>query len=205
MTTAFDDLPSWAWLVGALAVGFLCGSVPFGVIFARLRGVDLQKVGSGNIGATNAARALGKRMGVVVLLCDAGKAVAPILVARYVLHPPGTRWVEAAVGLGAVAGHMFPPWLRFHGGKGVATAFGVFLSIAPLPAGIAAVVWVGLYAVTRTSSIGSLVAVVVLPVSAWLLGNPLSTVLLAVSLAPLIIYRHHDNIRRLLRHEESKV
>jgi glycerol-3-phosphate acyltransferase PlsY len=204
-TNAFPDLPPWGWLAGALAVGFLCGSVPFGVIFARLRGIDLQKIGSGNIGATNAARALGKKMGVVVLLCDAGKAVAPILVARYLVHPPGTRWVEAAVGLGAVAGHMFPPWLRFHGGKGVATAFGVFLSIAPLPAGIAAAVWAGLYALTRTSSIGSLVAVVVLPVSAWALGHPPSTVVLAVALAPLIVYRHKDNIRRLLSHEESKV
>jgi glycerol-3-phosphate acyltransferase PlsY len=202
---AFHDLPPWGWLAGAIAVGFLCGSVPFGVLFARLRGVDLQKVGSGNIGATNAARALGKKIGVLVLLCDAGKAIAPILIARYVLHPPSPRWVEVAIGLGAVAGHMFPPWLRFHGGKGVATAFGVFLTIAPIPAAIAAAVWVTLYTVTRTSSVGSLTAVGVVPLAAWLLGGDTPVVALAICLAPLIVYRHKDNIRRLLRREESKV
>jgi len=189
-----------------LAIGFLCGSIPFGVVLARMRGVDLRAVGSGNIGATNAARALGKKSGVVVLLLDAAKGAVPICIARSLIRSaPELDWVLAAIGGGAVLGHMFSPWLRFRGGKGVATGLGVFLALAPVPALIAAATWVALYGITRLSSVGSLAAIVALPAAVFLRGEPRPTLWLALALAPVIVAKHHDNIRRLIRREESKV
>jgi glycerol-3-phosphate acyltransferase PlsY len=187
-------------------IGFLCGSIPFGVLFARMKGVNLQSVGSGNIGATNAARALGKKTGVLVLLCDAAKGVVPIVIARYLLRGnPELDWVLAAMGFGAVLGHIFCPWLGFRGGKGVATSLGVFLVLAQVPALIAAGTWIGIYAVTRVSSIGSLVATAALPVAIFLHGDPRPTFWLAIALVPVIVWKHRDNIRRLMRREEKKV
>src|SRR5262249_41045323 len=112
------------WVVAA----YLAGSIPFGVLFARARGVDLRQVGSGNIGATNASRALGKKIGALVFLCDAAKGTAPVLLARWRLGESGqASWWVAGVGAAAFVGHLASPWLRFRGGKGVATAFGVFV------------------------------------------------------------------------------
>jgi len=163
-------------------------------------------VGSGNIGATNAARALGKGVGVLVLILDAGKAAGPMLLLRWHLgDSKGTEWGMASLAFGAVAGHMFTPWLRWRGGKGVATGFGAFLVMAPLAAGIAALIWVALYAATRTSSVGSLVAVTGLPVAMVLLHAGTPAIALGCALWPLIVWKHRDNIRRLLRREESKV
>jgi glycerol-3-phosphate acyltransferase PlsY len=190
----------------ALLIGFVCGSIPSGVIFARLRGVNLRTVGSGNIGATNAARALGKGIGVLVLLCDAGKAAVPLLLARrWLAGEPSLDWLLAAGGFGAVLGHMFPPWLKFRGGKGIATGFGVFLVLAPIPAAIAGAVWLVLYAATRLSSVGSLAAVAALPIALYLRHDPLPTLVLALALFPLILLKHRENIRRLVRREETKV
>jgi glycerol-3-phosphate acyltransferase PlsY len=189
----------------SFAIGFLFGSIPFGVVFARARGVNLQAVGSGNIGATNAARALGKGVGVLVLLCDAAKGAVPIVIARTLLrYNPELDLLLACLGLGAVLGHMFCPWLRFRGGKGVATGLGVFLALAWVPALIAAGVWIGVYAVTRVSSLGSLSATFVLPVAIWLHGEPRPTFWLSLAVWPLIVWKHRGNIGRLLRREESK-
>jgi glycerol-3-phosphate acyltransferase PlsY len=191
--------------VGAL-IGFLCGSIPFGVLFARMRGVDLRAVGSGNIGATNAARALGKKTGVVVLLLDAAKGAAPILIARSLIKTaPELPEVLAAIGGGAVLGHIFCPWLRFRGGKGVATGLGVFLALAPVPALIAAGIWVIVYAASRVSSLGSLTAILSLPMVIYFRHEPRATLWLALGLVPVIVAKHHANIRRLLKREESKV
>jgi glycerol-3-phosphate acyltransferase PlsY len=186
----------------ALLAGFACGSIPFGPLFARLRGVDLRKIGSGNIGATNAARALGKPLGVLVLLCDAAKAIVPLLVAR---HMNLAIEAQAALGFGAVSGHMFSPFLKLRGGKGVATGLGVFVVLAPIEAAIAAGAWVLLYAVTRVSSVGSLVAVTALPILLWFRHAPLPVVVLALALLPIILLKHRGNIARLLRREETKV
>jgi len=186
----------------AAVIGFVLGAIPFGPIFARLRGVNLREVGSGNIGATNAARALGRGWGALVLLCDAGKAAGPIALAR---HFSVGEWALATGGFGAVLGHMFTPFLRGRGGKGVATGFGAFLVLAPAPAGIAAAVWAALYAITRVSSVGSLVAITILPIVLVLFHAPRADLALALALYPLIVWKHRDNIRRLLRREESKV
>lgn len=190
----------------ALVAGFLCGSIPFGVLFARLRGIDLQKTGSGNIGATNAARALGKKIGVVVLLCDAGKAIVPIVVARHLFAGlPHLDWLLAALGFGAVAGHLFPPWLRFRGGKGVATGLGVFATLTPVPTAIAVALWILAYLATRVSSVGSLLAVTALPIASALLHEPPAFTVLALALYPLIVWKHRGNIQRLLHRQETKV
>jgi glycerol-3-phosphate acyltransferase PlsY len=190
----------------SFAIGFLCGSIPFGQVFARLRGVDLRAVGSGNIGATNAARALGKGLGVATLVCDAAKGAVPILIAGRILSGrPELDWMLAAVGLGAVLGHMFCPWLKFRGGKGVATGLGVFAALAWLPAVIAAVAWIVVYAIWRVSSVGSLIATALLPIAIFFLGGVRPVFFLAIVLFPVIVWKHRANIGRLIRREESKV
>jgi glycerol-3-phosphate acyltransferase PlsY len=190
----------------ALLAGFFFGAIPFGVVFGRLRGVDLQKVGSGNIGATNAARALGRAWGVLVLLCDAAKVALPLLALRHFAAPGCERDVgSAALAFGAVLGHMFSPWLRGRGGKGVATGFGAFLVLAPLAAAIVGALWAALYAVTRVSSVGSLAAITALPILLTVLHAPHADLALSLALYPLIVWKHRDNIRRLLRREEKKV
>jgi acyl phosphate:glycerol-3-phosphate acyltransferase len=182
---------------------YLLGSIPTGVLFARVRGVDLQKTGSGNIGATNAARTLGKKVGAVVLLCDALKGFAPVFVAaRWLPVPP---LVVALMGLLAILGHVFPVWLRFHGGKGVATAFGVFLAIAPLAAAVALVTYVLAYLLFRISSVGSLAGATAFVVALVLMRPNDAYLLLGGAAWLVIVISHRGNIRRLLRREESKI
>jgi glycerol-3-phosphate acyltransferase PlsY len=193
-----------------VVLGFFAGSVPFGVLFARARGIDLRRVGSGNIGATNAARALGKRAGVLVFVCDAAKGGLPIVLARQVLagapwSPEAVESVVAAVGGAAFLGHLFSPWLGFRGGKGVATAFGVFLTISPAAALGAIALFLGVYAVWRLSSLGSLAAATAFLPLLMALGAPPPHRVLAAFMWLLIVWRHRGNIARLLRGEEKKV
>jgi glycerol-3-phosphate acyltransferase PlsY len=190
-------------------VAFLLGSIPFGWIFARMKGIDLQQVGSGNIGATNAARALGRPIGVLVLVLDAGKAFLPAYVARRhdsllpVLWLPGLS--VAFLGFFAICGHVFSPWLGWKGGKGVASMLGVFLALAPLAAAAAAISWVLAYAIFRISSVGSLVATVVLVVAMIMVHAPVGYLAAVGATFVLIVARHRDNIRRLLGRSEGRV
>jgi len=196
--------------VAAVIVAYLAGSIPFGVLFARARGVDIQKEGSGNIGATNAARVLGKRVGALVLLCDAAKGALPLLGARWLLpaYLPEGRWTwgVAAVGIAAFVGHLAPPWLRFRGGKGVATGFGVMLALSPLPALVAGAVFVAVYAAWRIASLGSLLAATTFAPALWFFG-PRDDAFLAMAAAMwvLIVIKHRGNIGRMLRRSENKV
>ena len=153
----------------ALGVGaYLVGSIPFGVVVARTRRVDLRAVGSGNIGATNAARALGPALGALVLMGDALKGFGPVLAVRLLLrHSSHVDSLAATAGLLCFLGHLFPVWQRFRGGKGVATALGVFLALSPLAALASAVVYGVVYALTRLSSAGSLAAVVTAGPLVW--------------------------------------
>ncbi|MFQ5691550.1 MAG: glycerol-3-phosphate 1-O-acyltransferase PlsY [Nitrospinota bacterium] len=188
------------WLLTVLA--FLLGSIPFGWIVARTRGVDIRSVGSGNIGATNVGRALGKREGALTLSCDVGKGLLPVLAARWAGLDPG--WV-ATVCLAAVLGHIYSPWLRFRGGKGVATAGGAFLAGAPLAIVLAAVGFLVALGWSRRVSAGSLASAVVLPTSVWALGyGPQMSAASGIA-ALLIILRHKDNLRRLLSGTEPKI
>jgi acyl phosphate:glycerol-3-phosphate acyltransferase len=195
------------WLpIAAVAVAYLLGSIPFGVVVARFRHVDLRQVGSGNIGATNAARALGRKLGALVLLLDAAKAYVPLQLCRYLFAGDAREsWILAAVAFAAFFGHLFPIFLAGKGGKGVATGFGIFLALAPLCAGIAAAVWVGLYAVTRISSVGSLVATSLVIPALALRHEPTAYVVLAAAMTVLIFLKHRGNIQRLLRKQEGKV
>lgn len=199
-----------------VAAGYLSGSIPFGFVLTKLLlGVDVRTVGSGNIGGTNVARAGGKKLGIAVVVLDAAKAIVPILVARAVLGGPfasvdggPSRDLEAwvvAVAIAAFVGHVFPVWLRFRGGKGVATAFGIFVVLAPWAA-LAGIVAYGVaYVATRLSSVGSLAGTAVTAATAFALYGPQRPVSWAgLVLALLIVLRHKDNIRRLLSGEEKR-
>lgn len=194
----------------AVLVGYLLGSIPFGLLIARLRRVDLRTVGSGNIGATNAARALGKGFGVLVLLLDAGKAYAPVVAAGayFTAHPePGApvAWIQAAIGASAFLGHLFPIFARLRGGKGVATALGAFLALEPRAALAGALVYAVMLGITRISSVGSLSAVLSFPLWLYLFGAKPPSYALAVVLLLGIVAKHHGNIRRLFARSEARL
>lgn len=192
---------AWPYLLAALAGGYLLGSIPFGLILTRLAGHgDIRTVGSGNIGTTNVLRAGGKALAAVTLLLDGGKGAAAVLLAG--IWGPD---MQLAAALGAVLGHMFPVWLGFRGGKGVATALGVLLAIA-WPVGAAAcATWVAVALSLRYSSLSALVALAAAPLYAWLFRRDLQLVELCVILAVLIWIRHHANIRRLVTGHEPKI
>lgn len=186
-----------------LCVGaYVLGSIPFGVVVARLNGVDLRKVGSGNIGATNVARALGKGWAVVVLAADAAKGFVPVWLGRRLDLPPS---VVALAGFIAIVGHMFTIFLRGRGGKGVATSLGVALALSPLAALTGFAVYIVIFALTRLSSLGSLLGVWTF--STFIIvghGFPRPYLALAIGGAALVTLRHRENIARLLRGEEKR-
>lgn len=196
-----------------VAVSYLLGSIPFGYLLVRIfRGQDVRQTGSGNIGATNVARTGSKGLAIATLLLDALKGyiavmLAFLLAARALADPGQTYTAAALAGFCAVLGHMFPVWLRFKGGKGVATALGAFTALAPRAILVALVVFVVVVALTRYISLGSMAGAAVFPFAAWWLNpftrTPSVLVLIAAS-SFLIIIRHKDNIRRLLAGSENR-
>lgn len=180
---------------------YLLGAVPFGLLLARrFAGVDVREEGSGNIGATNVARTAGKGLGLATLVLDVAKGALPTIGALLLL--PET-WMALVVGFAAVIGHCWPVWLRFEGGKGVATAAGVLLVLAPLPLLAAAAIWALTFKVTKKSSLAALVALVVVQglVYAW---SP-ALINVSIPLGLILIVRHRANIRRLLGGRELGV
>lgn len=195
----------------AVLVCYLIGGISFAFLIARANGVDLRKVGSGNLGATNLGRGLGKRFARVCFLLDFAKGALPVAIVGAVFGP-AKPWVPAVAGAATIAGHVWPVALGFRGGKGVATALGVSLGLT-LPAFLAAVlVWLATFYSTRFVSLASILAALALPVVATLLltvGVPslapsLSAVLLMWVLGVLIVVAHRSNIRRLLKGEENR-
>jgi glycerol-3-phosphate acyltransferase PlsY len=184
-----------------LALGYLLGAIPFGLFFAWVSGAgDIRKLGSGNIGATNVLRTGKKWAAAATLLCDGAKGAAAVLLARYFLFADS----EVLAGLGAVLGHMFPVWLRFKGGKGVATFQGVCCALY-WPAGLlVAATWLGAALVWRISSLSALIAIGLSSAYFLLLHQDLYAVL-ALILSALIYYMHRDNIRRLLSGTEPRI
>lgn len=184
---------------------YLLGSIPFGYILVRaFRGRDIRQTGSGNIGATNVSRT-SPALGALTLVLDACKGLAAVAVTRALF--PSSRALAATAALCAIIGHMFPVWLRFRGGKGVATGLGSFLLLAPKAILLLLGVFVGVVLAFRYVSLGSIVAVALFPVIAWLLKYANTPVMLGLISAAslLIIGKHHENIRRLLGGTESRL
>ena len=196
-----------------IAVSYLLGAIPFGFLIARARGVDIRSVGSGNIGATNVARALGKGIGILVFVLDVLKGFLPTLAARIWLHGEAEGMPLAVVltGLAAIVGHNWPVTLRFKGGKGVATSCGVFLALFPTGLAIALGTWVLVVAVTRYVSLGSMVGGAALFLAACLIpdqpfGRAQVSLTVFTGLAGLIsVLRHRANIGRLLKGTENRI
>jgi acyl phosphate:glycerol-3-phosphate acyltransferase len=188
---------SWLWVIAA----YLSGSIPFGLLLAKAAtGSDVRAVGSGNIGATNVARAAGKRAALATLLLDAIKGLVPVLIAAR--SPQAPPMLAPGCAVGAVLGHCFPVWLRFRGGKGVATGLGVSLALAPAAALAGAATWLVLFKVFRISSVGSLAGVGVAVVVAMLTADRYAVYGLT-GVALIIVVRHRANIRRLLARQEG--
>jgi acyl phosphate:glycerol-3-phosphate acyltransferase len=178
-----------------ILAGFFAGSVPFGVIVAKQRGVDIRAQGSGNIGATNVARVLGVADGLLVLLLDAGKGALITLVATRL---DGDLWVIAATGFAAVLGHCFSPFLGGKGGKGVATALGVFVVASPPLALVAVAVFLLVAGRTRIAALGSLGGVTSATIYAFVTAQPTSVQVLALATSLLLVYTHRSNLAKLL-------
>jgi glycerol-3-phosphate acyltransferase PlsY len=187
-------------LLAALIFGYLLGSIPFGLIFTRMAGLgDVRKIGSGNIGATNVLRTGRKGLAAATLLGDALKGTAAVLIAAQW----GPQFATVAA-LGAFMGHLFPVWLKFRGGKGVATFIGVLIGLKPLAALIFVLIWIGIAFATRYSSLSALVASAATPVVLWFLGEP-GMAGTTIILVALLWWKHSQNISRLLAGTEGKI
>ncbi|WP_161991630.1 glycerol-3-phosphate 1-O-acyltransferase PlsY [Agrobacterium tumefaciens] len=201
MSALTDWQTAPALLALAALIGYLLGSIPFGLILTRMAGLgDVRKIGSGNIGATNVLRTGNKKLAAATLLLDALKGTAAVLVAN-------ALWgYEASLvaGFFAFLGHLFPVWLGFKGGKGVATYIGVLLGAAPLMMLAFALIWLATAFITRYSSLSALLAMLVIPVALWILG-PEKTALLVTLLSVISWWKHRENIARLLAGTESRI
>ena len=189
------------WLPLALILGYLLGSIPFGLILTRLAGTeDLRSIGSGNIGATNVLRTGRKGLAAATLLLDALKGTVAVIIAGYLAGP------EAAMlaGLGAFLGHLFPVWLKFKGGKGVAVYIGILIGLFWPAAALFCAVWLATAVVSRYSSLSALLASLVTQLSLWWFGHPALSLLFA-PMTVLLFYKHRANIERLLKGTEGRI
>ena len=185
-----------------ILLGYLAGSVPFAFLLARRAGIDVRFAGSGNVGAANVMRTTGTRRAILVMSLDVAKGALAVALAS-VVHAGVTLTALAAAA--AVVGHIYPVWLRFHGGKGVAVAAGVFGTLMPIATALAAGLFLVIVWVTRYVSLGSIAATVALPPAAWITGEPMAVVLAAAGSGALILFRHRGNIRRLREGTERRM
>lgn len=186
----------------AAATAYLLGSIPFAFLLARRRGIDLRRAGSGNVGASNVLRTSGVSLAMLAMALDGLKGTLAVLIAERVSGIPAA---PVAAGLASVLGHVYPVWLRFRGGKGVATAAGAFTLLAPAALGIASAVFVVAVAATRMISVGSVSAAVTLAITAALMDSPRLVIAGAVLAAAIIVYRHRENLARLMAGTERRV
>jgi acyl phosphate:glycerol-3-phosphate acyltransferase len=189
---------------------YLLGSIPTGFLVARARGIDIRTVGSGNMGATNTFRVLGKPAGIFVLLVDCAKGFAAVWLGRCLVKILGVPEAEmethcVVAGIFAVLGHNYPCWLRFKGGKGIATSAGIYLALAPAALGIGLVAFVLAVAVTRYVSVGSIVGAIVLPVAVWFTHDNWTLRIVTIALGLMAILKHRKNIQRLMAGTESRI
>lgn len=188
----------------SLILGYLLGGIPFGLLVGRARGVDVRRLGSGNIGFSNVYRSIGPGYGVATLILDGLKGFIPTILA------PSLGLYGVLVGVGAILGHIFSPYLSLKGGKGVATSFGVLLALAPLSFGCGVVIWFAVVFISSYASVASLSFAIALPIlvllarhSGFSEGNP-ANLIFVIGVALIIIYMHRANIRRLIEHREPK-
>jgi acyl phosphate:glycerol-3-phosphate acyltransferase len=189
-------------MLGWALFGYAIGSVPFAFLLARRVGIDVRVAGSGNVGAANVLRTTRASLGVTVMALDISKGAAVVLAVHRLA---GSVEAMAAAGAAAIVGHIYPVWLRFHGGKGVAVAAGVFAVLAPLATAIAAAVFLASVWLTRVVSLGSIAATVTLPSIVWASGEPPVVLGVAAAAAVLIVFRHRANLRRILSGTERHV
>jgi glycerol-3-phosphate acyltransferase PlsY len=186
----------------SIVLGYFAGSVPFAFLLARRRGVDVRVAGSGNVGAANVLRTTGTGRAIAVMALDVAKGAAAVLAVQL---SAGGAWLAALTGVAAIVGHIYPVWLRFHGGKGVAVAAGVFSVLTPMATGIAASLFLVTVWLTRYVSLGSIAATVALPPVAWWAGAPPAVVIAAAGTGALILFRHRANVGRLRAGTERKM
>jgi len=197
--------------ISIVVAAYFLGSIPTGYLVARAKGIDIRTVGSGNIGATNAMRVLGKPAGIAVLLADALKGYAavawlcPLLMARFDGAAGEAETLCVLAGVAAVLGHNFTCWLKFKGGKGIATTGGAYLALAPLAVGIALAAFILCLLLTRYVSIGSIAAAIALPTAVWCLSNNLFLGIVTTVLGLMAIYKHGSNLKRLMNGTESRL
>jgi len=192
-------------MILALALGYLLGSIPFGLILTRLAGKgDIRDIGSGNIGATNVLRTGSKPLAAATLLLDCLKATAAILLARQLFGNPFDNLAERCAAAGAMIGHLYPVWLRFKGGKGAATFLGVLIPLLPIAAAIYAAIWLTLLLTIRISSVAGMTAAVSAPITAAVLGERTLLPML-LGFAVLVLWKHRENILRLRKGTEPRI
>ncbi len=191
----------WPALLAVLSLGYLLGSIPFGLLLTRMAGLgDLRSIGSGNIGATNVLRTGNKKLAAVTLLLDALKATAAAVIAQMLFG----QNAGLLAGFAAFIGHLFPIWLGFKGGKGVATYIGTLLGVAPMMVLVFAAVWLAVAFISRYSSLSALIATLVIPVVLWILGVE-EAALVTAAMTAITFWRHRPNIERLIAGTESKI
>lgn len=184
-----------------ITAAYLIGSIPTGLLLGKAYGIDVRKEGSGNIGATNLYRTVGRKVGIVTLIGDCLKGLLPVLLVKLSSFPPE---YAAWTGLAAFCGHVFSAFLKFKGGKGVATALGVFLALAPLAVTVAVALFAIMMFVWRYVSLGSISAAAAMPIAVWLLGGTRTVMIVTLLIALIVIARHHENIKRLLSGAENR-
>ena len=185
----------------AIVVAYLLGSIPFSYLAGRAKGIDLRTVGSGNLGAANAFRALGRGTGIAVLVADVLKGVVAVVIARLLTDDP---WPAIAAGA-AMAGHVFPVWLRFRGGKGVAVGGGAVIALMPLASVILFAIWIVVAVVSRYTSLASITSAVVATPLVWAMGYPAADVVFTAIAAIAVVVLHRGNIRRLATGTERRI
>ena len=192
------------YIIGIL-ISYLLGSIPMGLLLTKMMGKgDLRKVGSGNIGATNVMRVGGLRMAGLVWLLDMAKAIAAVLIGRSIAGDADFAAAFGAwCGFAAIIGHCYPVWLRFRGGKGISSLFGVMLAINPIIFAICGAIWLTVALITKISSMGAVFVFCLIPFIGFYIGNNMGWPFLAIGL--ICMWRHRENIKRLVRGTESKI
>ena len=193
-------MPDWLPYLLAIAGGYLLGSIPFGLVLTRSVGIDLRSIGSGNIGATNVLRTGRKDLALATLLLDSFKAGLAVLLFSFLFH----RNVALIAGAAAFFGHCFPVWLKFNGGKGVATYAGLLVFASWKALVIGAPVWLGVFALSRISSLAALTAAVIVPIGAFFLGETWFAIYVLAGLSVMVFITHRENLGRLLNGTEAK-